>query len=439
MNAVDRDVFLVPLHTDLVLVHAPLHGIQMMTNTTAAELLLNRAEVDPGRHPAIAQFRQMLESPTRRPRGCRSGPFLPTSVGLVPTRDCNLACSYCDFSAGLDGKRMDADTYTAAIDLGLRAASERGTGRLHVHFFGGEPFLAFDVVRGAVEHARAAAATREIEVTFEATTNGFYSQKVAHWIATNMTSVSLSLDGPPNLHDQARRQPRGKGSYARVARTAEILGAGDVDLCLRVCVAQHAAGRMLEIARHLSRFAPDSVSFEPLVVWGDPDGARPGPPDPRSFARGFAAASRFLARLGVRTIHATSQFGELVSSFCPLGNDGFIVLPDGAVQACYLPSDTCELAGVDVSFGQIQADGAIRLDHGKLARLRTNTVEGRPRCAECFCKWHCAGGCGVHHTPAGLDAPMDDRCRQTRLVTLWRILRSLELDQLADWAIEEWP
>jgi hypothetical protein len=66
-----------------------------------------------------------------------------------------------------------------------------------------------------------------------------------------------------------------------------------------------------------------------------------------------------------------------------------------------------------------------------VARLRLLASE-RARCAGCFCRWSCAGGCLVTETPPGHDLEYTNYCRQTRLLQACALLERLGLTDQTD-------
>jgi radical SAM protein with 4Fe4S-binding SPASM domain len=92
-----------------------------------------------------------------------------------------------------------------------------------------------------------------------------------------------------------------------------------------------------------------------------------------------------------------------------------------------------EAKGLDLRLGRME-DGAVHLDADAVAFARSLNVWNKPSCARCFCRWHCAGGCHVNHTPANSPGTYDRLCIQTRAITLRNILRAMGRDDLAhDW------
>ncbi len=107
--------------------------------------------------------------------------------------------------------------------------------------------------------------------------------------------------------------------------------------------------------------------------------------------------------------------------------------PDGTVDACYLLEKERRDHGLDLRLGQVNADaGRLEISDKLLDRARRLAARPKPLCADCFCRYHCAGGCHVHHDTNRPAAAYDDMCVATRLITADRLLRRLRLPAIAD-------
>ena len=74
---------------------------------------------------------------------------LPHSVSLTVTEGCNLSCTYC-YEHSKSPRMMDIKTAKAIIDRELKETPPDI--ELDFDFFGGEPFLAFPLIRGLTEY-----------------------------------------------------------------------------------------------------------------------------------------------------------------------------------------------------------------------------------------------------------------------------------------------
>ncbi len=152
------------------------------------------------------------------------------SAIMLVTTHCNLACPGCFASGGdygLGAAHMSSEVVQATLrylEHQMRGLYEvdgyLGKADLGLHFFGGEPFIAFDRMKEAVEAAAEVASRlssdlgREIKPNLFVTTNGtlLNDERVA-FLAKHKIAVLLSLDGPD--HDERRFYRSGKGSLAK--------------------------------------------------------------------------------------------------------------------------------------------------------------------------------------------------------------------------------
>jgi uncharacterized protein len=440
MSALDNasainSVFAVPV-LDKVLIYAPLHSLAALVDDAAARCL--RDSLVSGSSvvaPQLNELVYLLNDEPKPPPSPRHGDFVPSFLGLLPTRGCNLACRYCSFLTADDAKRvMSLDMARDAVNWYMDAVSRAGLDHAEVHFFGGEPFCAEEVLDLAVHLARLRAAEIGCTIRFEGATNGVFGETRRRWAADNLDTIVLSLDGPPEIHNRHRPYKGGQGSFEDVARTAQILFEGASDLYIRACVTSRTVDRLPELATWFcEQFRPEGVCFEPLQPSHESEAAGLGLPDPYDFASSFIRSARILEAHGVEPVYAAADIGAKRASFCPVGQDVAIVSPGGTVTACYLLQRDWESKGLDLRLGRLK-DGTVQLDPHALASVRGLNVYNKPLCTRCFSKWHCAGGCHVNHGPAGPQGTYDRLCIQTRIITLRNILAAMGQEDL----VREW-
>ena len=146
-------------------------------------------------------------------------PFPLSTVVLNVTNQCNLSCKYCyefgeDRVANPEGKPefMSEETAQAAVDHLL--ANSPGRRSVHVTFFGGETLLNFKVVRSTIQYAQLRAREAGKYVDFSLTTNAtLLTPAVIDFLAENRVGITISIDGPREMHDQFRVFTGGRGSY----------------------------------------------------------------------------------------------------------------------------------------------------------------------------------------------------------------------------------
>ncbi len=121
---------------------------------------------------------------------------------LIPTERCNLNCAYCMVDKS-KGKNMSYEIAKREIDK-MMAVSIYFKEYI-VSFMGGEPFLAFDLIKQIVEYVKTEYWERN--VYFKIVTNGtLVNDEIKKWISDNIIRlhVTLSLDGKRNTHNKNR-------------------------------------------------------------------------------------------------------------------------------------------------------------------------------------------------------------------------------------------
>ena len=153
-------------------------------------------------------------------------PDLLSNLMLVVTDDCNLRCQYCIFSGQYDTfplhrpQTMAWETAQKAVDYFLAlndsfpftAMPDR---KLDIAFFGGEPLLAWPLIRDTVLYAEASARTH-YSLYFSFTSNlTVLPPEVLAFLIEHKIGVHVSLDGPQPIHDRYRTDRAGRGSFAQ--------------------------------------------------------------------------------------------------------------------------------------------------------------------------------------------------------------------------------
>ena len=151
-----EDIFLVPFENKFLL-HAPLHGVTSLINAGVAGELSTCLQA--GRLNGLSAAARPLGEAlfAREPSipAVRSGPFAPAYVSLLPTTDCNMRCLYCAPGAGTSlSMYMSKSVCEAALRYQAEVVRRDGLTHLMVYYFGGEPFVAWDLVQFCDEMGR---------------------------------------------------------------------------------------------------------------------------------------------------------------------------------------------------------------------------------------------------------------------------------------------
>ena len=122
---------------------------------------------------------------------------------LVLTAQCNLRCSYC-YENRKSSRRMLWKTLQEAIEFLLDSTLNE----VSIVFYGGEPLLAFPMIRRAVEYAKKHRRTEQ-HIDFAVRTNGLLldDEKIAYLMENNF-EITLGFDGIERAQNE-----RGEGSF----------------------------------------------------------------------------------------------------------------------------------------------------------------------------------------------------------------------------------
>ena len=148
---------------------------------------------------------------------------------LVKTASrCNFDCSYCyvyrgrDTTWRLQPKRMLREVVTAVRERIVEQAGRQEAG-FAIVLHGGEPLLlGFHALASLLRGLRTDLSPERHPISVQ--TNGaLLSGKLLDLLAETRTSVSVSIDGPPEANDLARLDHRGKSTYASTMRGLRLL------------------------------------------------------------------------------------------------------------------------------------------------------------------------------------------------------------------------
>jgi len=127
---------------------------------------------------------------------------------MVVTLRCNTTCVYCHASrANMDATHTDMTPEVAekTVDFILQSTNPSVT----IEFQGGEPLVAFDIVKHVIEYAleKNRSIGKELEFTMVSNLSLMDEEKLAY-LVDKRVQLCTSIDGPPDLHDKMRKLPR---------------------------------------------------------------------------------------------------------------------------------------------------------------------------------------------------------------------------------------
>lgn len=378
----------------------------------------------------------------------------PRIIEFVVTGACNLECAYCatrDRYTLPDGRNdcMTPQTAVAAIEL-LRPHMDGHA--VTLKFFGGEPLLAPDVVKAAVEHAaRLGIRTKNVI----ATNALLFTDDLVDFLVAHEFLLFISLDGPPDIHDANRVDHKGRGSYDRVV--AKVLRLRErhprffeTHVAINVVATPRFAGRFREQVEHLVSLGVSPKQINPNdclptaseQTWYSDRAWREAQREKAEIrsaiiadaARGPEAAkhSCFDIYSGLtadrQSDTATSQDGNsIVCADCQASAWSTItILPDGAVTSCIEFDRSPRVVFGDVGQGRLDLGAFMAFQQA----FRTSIEEGPcARCwavrtcqmAECYKAFARAGGVAGWQKQEDCEAIREELAPRLRDAVAWRL------------------
>ena len=262
-----HEIFEIDSKTALVLEHgSPALGDKLSSN------LGELSNLDPGEFQQRLDFFRNAESSWRLLQPMTIAMTAPEKISLNPrtvefiiTGRCNQKCFYCaarDRYVSQDGTydMMTLDIAARSVDLVRRYYDG---GRLVLRFFGGEPLLAFDIVRMVVDSFD----QYGIDSTKIISTNGLLlNESIVDFLVQKGFRTFISLDGPKNVHDAYRRTIKGEGTYETVVGRLRMIKNRYPDyfrshVVINMVVAPEYAGKYIEHVKHI-----ESLGIEPHQI-----------------------------------------------------------------------------------------------------------------------------------------------------------------------------
>ncbi len=366
--------------------------------------------------------------------GIGAGPLRPQFLGIIPTRSCNLGCRYCAFGAANDDNHMmDHSLAVASIDWMVRTLLAERRNLLAVDFFGGEPMVAFPVVKTVVDYVHEASKKNRLDHRIEIATNGYFAPDACRFLCENIDFITLSFDGPKEIQNFHRPTKSGHESFDIIYNNAKTLAASQAKLTIRICVTDSTVDRLgKNVEWFCQEFHPDSITVEPLRRTSESVQAGMKVPKPMDFIPMLHKATRIAATYDIPLIYASANLDELRTAFCPMGKDVAIIFPDGSINSCYMQPKDWKAINSNMHYGDIRpVDNTVTLDFSTLNIIRQNS-QHHPICHSCFCRWNCAGGCYMHMHASMRKNGQDDFCMQTRILTACNLLNRLGYNELSD-------
>jgi len=308
---------------------------------------------------------------------------------FLVTNKCNLQCAYCygDYGVPASTKVLSFRIAKAVIDYIVSHSESESIG---VHFFGGEPTLAWDLIVKLVDYTRNLASLNNKKVILGITTNGYCDANQSQWLA-NLDNILLSFDGPKIIQDAQRSQ-----SFDKVFETARLIySLAPHKLSFRSTISDKSVNYLPQIVEFFSKNFPGCIQhYEPLFEMGrGQDNSLLHSPDPdlffEKFIEAFAIASQYNSKIQTSVLRL-KPYSE---SFCGAAGRNFVVTWNGEITSCVRMSSGLNEAEPFFHYGYVDGEGRVIIDNNKKKKLELLNSKNIQECQNCYAEFSCKGDC----------------------------------------------
>jgi uncharacterized protein len=320
------------------------------------------------------------------------------------TNQCNLSCQYCyefgaDKLATPEGKPkfMDLETAKTSVDFLLAQSGDRRS--IHITFFGGETLMNFPLLKQVVAYANERAKEQQRHIDFSLTTNAtLLTPAIIEFLSESHIGVTVSMDGPKEMHDHLRVFSNGKGSYDIIEPKVRALIQNHRTRPITARVTLTAGvSDVVRIFRHLKQdLGFHEVGFAPVTTSPNQLYAINATGMDSVLDQFHTLAEEYLEHALRGESHGFSNVSDTLAELCqgvnkshPCGAGlGLLgVGPSGDIAPCHRFVDSDAHALGHISTG---------IDRAKQADfLRRGHIDSKYDCHTCWARPLCAGGC--HH------------------------------------------
>jgi uncharacterized protein len=319
---------------------------------------------------------------------------------IKPVGDaCNLRCRYC-FNHPNQRRELMPDEVLEAVIRGVLQACPAGA---NISFHGGEPLLGgLDFFRRAMEFQAKWQQPGQFIRNSVQTNGTLLDADWAVFLAEHGFSVSVSVDGPPAVHDANRIDAQGRGSMDRLLAGLEALRAEGICAGAIAVITSPPAVPPAELLDFLHSIGVEGWRANPCraTETNEGYGAYVGELFDAWVERGGEA------RIAVinETLRVLLGYAPTTCSRAGTCSQFIGFEPDGSVWPC------CEMT-LEPRFclGNVLEDPLDAILEGPVARtFRSERDRGHEACGDCEWWDFCHGGCTYHRlqaegSPAGKD------------------------------------
>jgi uncharacterized protein len=336
---------------------------------------------------------------TNKKRDPAVSEFRPVCLTIYASHQCNLNCTYCYIpDKELYPIRFIEPTMVeAGAQFVAKNCKERNLPFILGFHGGNEPLLHPGKIESFIQICKTIARTNNLEFLSFCTTNGVIPESTAKWAAERFHGISLSWDGPSELHDAYRKDKLKVNTSLHVERSAGIfteLMRSPKMLKTRCTITSSSVERMEELTSYFGKARFKSIEFYPVFENNDRQLPQELIPDPGKFVYYFLKAKSFGDAHGIRVSFSGSRITDYHGRYCMVLQDNLTITPDGYLTNCFYHTQNYKKQYNPFFYGKCLTDKIqLHIESMKLYQTFKVAVSRLTECLDCFNRYHCSQGC----------------------------------------------
>lgn len=202
-----------------------------------------------------------------------------------------------------------------------------------VRFFGtGEPTMRMDMIRELADYTK----SKWSPVDFAIQTNGFFPMETTKWIADWCNDITVSCDGPADIHDLQRPTKGGQPSSKVVEANIKYFVEREKAPKVRATISALGVDRQKDIVDYFTSLGVKEILVDHIFGRGElKNGVQKA--DYLTYAKNFIQAYEYAQTKGAEYwCSFMSNVGKEVEQHCRGCSPTPHLLPDGSISSCDL-------------------------------------------------------------------------------------------------------
>lgn len=307
-------------------------------------------------------------------------------VVFVLTYMCNFACPYC-YENALSYQEKKVMT-KEMVDKIFEIHQERIK---NISFFGGEPFLpeTKEIIRYII--------SKSSDSLFSATTNGYYlSEFIEILTEIKVANITITLDGPKELHNKTRYLKNGEGSFDKIEEGIRRCLEKSIPVKIRMNISKANMEQCLLlrdtfIQQYPQQYDRQMLMFELQPIFQLSLEEKAVLNEKLCFEKSTPTGNPYKHNMIVTSISPVMRYfvnnakGAFVPKYCNCDAEERRLFYDaeGDIYACILSLKN-KVATVGSYYPEY---------HLKDESIMTRNIEAIEKCKSCKMKFLCGGGC----------------------------------------------